>query len=119
MQINDPMKAFQDAGRDGVYQFTRLVWEGPGRLMGRNIDTMQEFVRLSGNRLGEAWSDISHMSPVTDWPAMMNTCLQCGVAINQLAIRAASQAFTDATGQSMSGFPFKFPDRDTNRPSSA
>lgn len=118
MQITDPMKAFQDAGHDGVYQFTRLVWEGPGRLMGRNIDTMQEFVRQSGNRLGEAWSDISHMSPVTDWPAMMNTCLQCSVAINQLAIRAASQAFSDATGQSLNSFPFKLPDTDKNRPSS-
>lgn len=104
MLINEPMKSQADFGQDGVYQLTRMVWEGPGRMMGRNIDTMQEFVRQSGTRVGQAWSDIARMSPVTDWPAVMNTCLQCSIAINQLAIRMASQACSEATGQSLAMF---------------
>lgn len=105
MLINESMKHFADTGHQGVYQLTRLLWEEPGRMMGRNIDLMQAFVRESGNEIGQAWNEISRVSPLTDWPAVMNTTLQCAAAINQLALQTASRAYTEATGQSLAMFP--------------
>lgn len=91
----DQFKSLSEASRDGVCQFARLALEGQEKMLGLNIDAMQDFVEQSGSQVEQSWNDIAHLDPVSAWPALAARNLKCGMAINLLFLNTATRLCKD------------------------
>lgn len=95
MQATDPLKTVSEACRDGISQLTRLTLEGQQKMLGLNIDAMQEFIQQSGQQLEQNWSDLGHIDPMTAWPAFVARNVKCGMAINMLFCNLGARLYKD------------------------
>lgn len=87
----DQLKTLSETSCDGICRIIRQALAGQEKMMGMNIDAVQEFIRKSGEQLERTCREMGQVDPVKGWPQLLTSNFKSGAAINLLLLRIAGQ----------------------------
>ncbi|MGE5469660.1 MAG: hypothetical protein ACM3X0_02555 [Bacteroidota bacterium] len=97
----DDMKSLSETGHDGAGHLARLALAGQEKMIGLNIDALQELIKKSGSQLEQTLAEVAEMDLLRAWPYLLNRNWTMSTSLNLSAFGIATRLQKDlaATAQ--------------------